>query len=91
MRIEGMDVVDEVVVVAGLLACPTRLAAYRLVGEEGLGVTEVAALLGIAPSTASYHLAALAAGGLLGVRARGRRRTYRWAKRRWFVSTVAPR
>jgi DNA-binding transcriptional ArsR family regulator len=86
-----MDYVDEVLRLAGLLASPTRLAAYRLVGRTGMGVTELAARLGVAPSTASYHLGELYAGGLVRVTRQGRRRVYCWAKTKWFVAAVEPR
>ncbi len=85
-----MGDVTEVFLLAGLLASPTRLAAYRLVGRKGMGVTELAAQLGVAPSTASYHLGALYAGGLVRVTREGRRRVYRWAKTKWFVAGVEP-
>jgi DNA-binding transcriptional ArsR family regulator len=78
---------DEVLQVAWLFASPTRLAAYRAVGETGLGVLEVAALLGIAPSSASRHLRLLDEGGLVRVKRQGHRRVYKWATKKWFVSS----
>ena len=82
--------IDAVLDLAQLLACPARLAALRAVGERARGVTEVATEIGIATSTASYHLAALADAGMVRVRRRGRRRIYRLAKTRWFVAIEEP-
>jgi DNA-binding transcriptional ArsR family regulator len=81
---------DAVLDLAQLLACPARLAALRAVGERPRGVTEVATEIGIATSTASYHLAALADAGMVRVQRRGRRRVYRLAKRRWFLAMEEP-
>ena len=86
MQLEGMNMPDDILVLAQLLACPARLAALRAVGEKGLGVTEVAQVTGVAVSTASHHLGLLLDAGMVRVRRRGRRRVYRLAKRRWFVA-----
>ena len=75
------DMIDEVFLLAGLLSSATRLAAYRALGERGLAVLEVAAVIGTSASTASYHLALLQEGGLVRVRRQGRRHVYRWATR----------
>jgi len=85
MQIE-VQMTDDVLELAQLLACPARLGLLRAVADGGLGVTEVAAQVGISVSTASYHLAALADAGMVRVRRCGRRRVYRLAKRRWFVA-----
>lgn len=50
-----------------LLGSATRLRIYRLVQERpGLSIREVAALLKLSHSTASYHLAKISEQGLLG-------------------------
>jgi DNA-binding transcriptional ArsR family regulator len=77
---------DEVLMLAQLLACPTRLAALRAVGEKGMGVTEVARVTGVTLSTASHHLGRLLDAGMVRVRRCGRRRVYRLARRKWFIA-----
>jgi DNA-binding transcriptional ArsR family regulator len=78
---------DDILDLAQLLACPARLAALRAVGERGLGVTEVAARVGVSVGTASYHLGKLLDAGMLRVQRCGRRRVYRLGRRRFFIGT----
>ncbi len=52
-----------------------RLAIFRLLvraGEDGLRVGEIAAHLGLAPSTLAHHLSALVEAGLVTQERRGR-------------------
>lgn len=57
------------------LAQESRLAVFRLLvrqGPEGLAAGEIAASLGIAPATLSFHLKELSNAGLLKSRQEGR-------------------
>jgi DNA-binding transcriptional ArsR family regulator len=67
----------DVAAAAALLAEPARAALVLAVIEDGpLPASELAARAGIAPSTASEHLARLVAGGFLATSRSGRRRYY---------------
>lgn len=57
------------------LAQETRLGAYRLLVEQGAGglpAGEIAARLGVAPATLSFHLKELSHAGLVASRQDGR-------------------
>ena len=57
------------------LAQETRLAIYRSLvqaGPEGLAATKIAALLGIPPSSLSFHLKELSHAGLITPKQEGR-------------------
>lgn len=57
------------------LAQETRLAVYRLLvqqGPSGMAAGEIAAQLGLAPATLSFHLKELAHAGLVSARQDGR-------------------
>lgn len=57
------------------LAQETRLAVYRLLvqqGPSGMAAGEIAAQLGLAPATLSFHLKELAHAGLVRARQAGR-------------------
>lgn len=70
----------DIAAAAVLLAEPARAALVSAAMTDGaLPVTELAARAGIAPSTASEHLARLAAGGFLHSEKHGRHRYYRLA------------
>jgi DNA-binding transcriptional ArsR family regulator len=70
----------DVAAAAALLAEPARAALVLAVIEDGpLPASELAARAGIAPSTASEHLARLVAGGFLATSRSGRRRYYELA------------
>jgi len=65
--------------IMGALAQESRLAAVRLLlaaGPNGLGATEIAGRLRIAPSTTSFHLHALEEAGLVQSTRHGRRIIY---------------
>jgi DNA-binding transcriptional ArsR family regulator len=63
---------------AALLAEPARAALVQAVIEDGpLPASDLAARAGIAPSTASQHLARLVDGGFLATSRNGRHRYYR--------------
>jgi DNA-binding transcriptional ArsR family regulator len=70
----------DVAAAAALLAEPARTALVEAVIVDGpLPASELAARAGIAPSTASQHLARLVKGGFLATSANGRHRYYRLA------------
>jgi DNA-binding transcriptional ArsR family regulator len=70
----------DVAAAAALLAEPARAALLLAVMDEGaLPASELAARAGIAPSTASEHLARLVAGGFLDSTKTGRHRYFRLA------------
>jgi DNA-binding transcriptional ArsR family regulator len=70
----------DVAAAAALLAEPARAALLLAVMDDGpLPASELAARAGIAPSTASEHLARLVAGGFLASTKSGRRRYYELA------------
>lgn len=61
------------------LAQPTRIEVFRLLvrrGPAGARAGEIAAELGLAPATLSFHLSALRRVGLVHRRAAGRERIY---------------
>lgn len=63
--------------IATLLADPKRSAMmWALMDGTARQSEELALLAGLSPSSASAHLARLSAGGLLKVRARGRKRFF---------------
>lgn len=65
---------------AALLADPARAAMLQaLLAGEALTAGELARIAGIAPPTASGHLARLVAGGLVAVHPQGRHRCHRLA------------
>jgi DNA-binding transcriptional ArsR family regulator len=86
----------DVAAAAALLAEPARATLVLAVMEEGaLPASELAGRAGIAPSTASEHLARLVAGGFLAASRRGRHRYYQLADEAVAgaveaLSTVAP-
>ncbi|WP_332686050.1 ArsR/SmtB family transcription factor [Bosea sp. (in: a-proteobacteria)] len=66
--------------IAHLIGDPARANMLQaLMGGRALTAKELAFLAGVAPQTASGHLAKLLQGGLLGVAAQGRHRYYRLA------------
>ena len=70
----------DIAAAAALLSEPARAALILAVIEEGpLSATDLAGRAGIAPSTASEHLARLVAGGFLATNKAGRHRYYRLA------------
>jgi DNA-binding transcriptional ArsR family regulator len=86
----------DVAAAAALIAEPARAALLTaLLHEEALPAGELAARAGVAPSTASGHLARLVAGGLLTAERSGRYRLFRLADPAVAValealSTIAP-
>ncbi len=70
---------NDVVAAFGALAHEHRLAVYRLLverGPEGLPAGEIAAGLGLAPSSLTFHTQALARAGLITQRRAGRQLWY---------------
>ncbi len=66
--------------IAALAGDPTRAAMlHALLDGRALTASELAKVAGIAPQTASGHLAQMAAGGLLAVEKQGRHRYHRLA------------
>ncbi len=76
-------VMDRYLVLSRATACASRLELLRLLGEQGLPLTEAARRAGLAPSTACHHLAVLVKAGLATRTVRGRKSIYRWSARRW--------
>jgi DNA-binding transcriptional ArsR family regulator len=75
-----MNNITNVIDALAALAQETRLAAYRLLVEhapEGLPAGQVAAKLGLAPASLSFHLKELARAGLIVSRQDGRFVWYR--------------
>jgi len=68
------------------MACPVRVAIYGRLGSEGRRVGDVAAEVGVAQSTASYHIRTLRDAGLVEPWCR----RYRWTQRRWFLVEARP-
>jgi DNA-binding transcriptional ArsR family regulator len=67
----------DVAAVARLLADPVRVRILLALGEgRQLAAGELAALAGVSPSAASFHLARLADAGLLRAHQRGKRRYF---------------
>ena len=70
----------DIAVVGALLADPSRCRVLMALNDgRGLPASVLAAEAGVAPSTASSHLAKLVEGGLLAVERYGRHRYYRLA------------
>ncbi|MGO9834956.1 MAG: ArsR/SmtB family transcription factor [Polyangiaceae bacterium] len=81
---------EEIVEVAQALACATRLEILRLLGDDGLSLSDVAREACVAPATAYHHLAVLVQAGLA-VRVRqGSRCIYRWSPSRWQLVRMSP-
>jgi len=75
-----MELAPSISQIAMLLADPKRSAMiWALIDGSARGSEELARLAGLTPSSASAHLARLAAGGLLKLEARGRKRFFRLA------------
>src|ERR671930_873220 len=73
-----MDGDADVAAVGALLAEPARARMLAALGDgRALPASALAAEAGVAPSTASGHLARLVEGGLLAAESRGRRRYFR--------------
>lgn len=73
-----MDGDADLAVVGSLLAEPARVRMLSALGDgRSLPASALAAEAGVAPSTASGHLARLVDGGLLDAESRGRRRYFR--------------
>ena len=70
-----MDEASPVIAALSALAQPHRLAAFRALvaaGPEGLAAGDISALLSLAPSSLSFHLAQLERAGLIRPRRAGR-------------------
>jgi len=79
--------VDPLINIARAVSCPVRLELLRLLGPHGRGVTDVAREMGIAPSTAAFHIAVLVRARLAVRRGKGARRpTYSWGSLRCSLS-----
>jgi DNA-binding transcriptional ArsR family regulator len=76
---------DHVLVVGHAVGHPVRLALLRALGEHGSSLTDVAAVVGVARSTAHHHLAVLTRAGMVERRYRGREAIYTWKVRWSFV------
>lgn len=81
---------DRFLIIARAVACPTRFQLLRLLGEDGMSLTNVADDMGLAPSTVSHHLTVLVKAGLATKTVQGREAIYRWSQNRWQLTRVAP-
>jgi DNA-binding transcriptional ArsR family regulator len=81
---------DKFLIIARAVACPTRFQLLRLLGEDGMSVTNVADDMGLAPSTVSHHLTVLVKAGLVAKTVKGREAIYRWSRNRWQLVRTAP-
>jgi DNA-binding transcriptional ArsR family regulator len=73
-----METIDAVAALSAL-AQDSRLDVFRLLvqaGPDGMPAGEIAAALGLAPNTLTFHFDRLRAAGLLGVRREGRSMIY---------------
>lgn len=85
-RQPDIDQTDQLVKIARVLSCRTRMDLLAAVGVAGCGVTEAAERVGITQPVASRHLAMMAEVGLVRSHRRGRQRVYRWGRERWFLA-----
>jgi DNA-binding transcriptional ArsR family regulator len=80
---------EKLVVIARAVACPTRLAVLRVLGEKGCSVTMAAHRVGLAISTTAFHLDHLVRAGLVTKSPRGREAIYKWSRSRWALSRMS--
>jgi DNA-binding transcriptional ArsR family regulator len=85
-----MNRMDKFLIIARAVACPTRFQLLRLLGEDGISVTNIAYGMGLAPSTVSHHLTVLVNAGLVVRAVRGREAIYRWSQNRWQLTRMTP-
>ena len=83
-----MEPFGQIVLVARVLAAPTRLALLEVLGKDGRCLTDAARMIGISPATACYHAHILVAAGLATRTVRGRRVIYGWPRSRWQLVRV---
>jgi DNA-binding transcriptional ArsR family regulator len=88
MGIESRNM-ERMVIVARAIACPTRLAVLRLLGEQGCSLSAAARTMGLSASTTAHHLAVLADAGLVVKTPRGRECIYKWSRSRWALVRMA--
>jgi DNA-binding transcriptional ArsR family regulator len=81
---------EKLLVLAQAIACPTRLAMLRALGEKGCTLTAAAHLIGVSPSTAFHHLDRLVHAGLVTRTIRGRESIYKWGRARWQLVRMPP-
>jgi DNA-binding transcriptional ArsR family regulator len=81
---------EKLVLIARAVACPSRLAVLRLLGEKGCSLTTAANTVGLAVSTTAHHLSVLVDAGLVTKSPRGREAIYRWSRSRWAFARMAP-
>jgi len=78
-RYSGIMETDEAAAAFAALGQPTRLALLRALlaaGPDGIAAGDLAAQLGVAPSTLSFHLRALEQAGLIAATRQGRSLVY---------------
>jgi len=81
MEIER-EMKHSIVTYAHALSSDTRVSILRMLGPDGLSVTDIASGTGLVSSTVCFHLAELARVGLVTKRRRGRFILYRWSDTR---------
>lgn len=77
---------DDLIEIARTIASASRLRVYRLLGERGRSLGDVAKLARLSQSTTSHHVAQLQAVGLVEGYRRGRRTIYRWTALRFSIA-----
>ena len=65
------------------VGCAVRLELLRVLGEDGLTLTQAATAVGVAPSTAFHHYKVLVDAGLVSKRGRRRGCRYVWPSHTW--------
>jgi DNA-binding transcriptional ArsR family regulator len=74
---------DPLVLFGRAVGCPVRLELLRALGDQGMTVTEAANSVGVAVSTAFFHLRVLTEAGLVMKRGRRRGGRYVWPRQTW--------
>jgi DNA-binding transcriptional ArsR family regulator len=76
---------DPLVAIGRALANPVRLELLRVLGEEGLTLSQAAELVQVARSTAHFHYSVLLQAGLVMKKGRRRGCRYHWPTNRMFI------
>jgi DNA-binding transcriptional ArsR family regulator len=82
MEIEKVMKPPNIVAYAHALSSDTRVLILRMLGPDGLSVTDIASSTGLVSSTVCFHLGELARVGLVTKRRMGRNVLYRWSDMR---------
>jgi DNA-binding transcriptional ArsR family regulator len=74
---------EQIVVVARAISNPLRLDIYRVLGERGLCLTDVARAFGLSLAGTHHHLDVLRHARMVTRRYVGRKAIYFWSRSRW--------